>query len=330
MRHLIRCVAVAAVALTSALHAHAQATPDRLYYGINRPVPFNVSAPENAGTIQLLLFDGSGKQIVTRAQVEAGPIDLFEVFPVLWNRTQPQAFYLQTVIDDEQVGPPVFLEPLRPPLLSRIDPRTNRVEWLPDRRRPYCGIRAYTAKFVEFATTQGDFTMKMRPDQAPHTAKHILDLVEGGFYSDIVVHRIIPTNANGDPFVIQFGDPRGYGLGGPGFFVDLERSTLRHDFGVVSMARQAENPDSNGSQVFVCLSRSATAHLDDSYTSFAEVIEGAETLIALESVELDDAARGVPAEPKPVVKSARAFDAPPIAEWPDRVKRPTPSTEQPR
>lgn len=329
MRNLIRCAVLAAATLAAA-EAHAQATPDRLYYGINRPIPFTVDAQDDAELVQLVLYDGTGEQIVARAEVQAGPVDLFEVFPILWNRSVPQPLYLQTVIDGEQVGSPVFLEPLRPPLQSRIDPRTTKVEWMPDRRRPYCGLRAYTAKFVEFSTTQGDFAMKLRPDQAPHTARHILDLVDGGFYTDIVVHRIIPTNANGDPFVIQFGDPRGFGLGGPGFFVDLERSALRHDFGVVSMARQSDDPNSNGSQLFVCLSRGATAHLDDNYTSFAEVIDGAETLIAIESVELDDAGRGVPADPKPVITSARSVAAPPIAQWPDRVTRPTPSSEQPR
>jgi len=324
--------ATAALAmLVAAGAASAQATPDRLYHGINRPIPFSVEAPDDAESIVLELYDGTGTQRVARAGVEAGAIDLFEVFPILWNRTLPQPFYLQTVIDGEQVGSPIFLEPLRPPRQSRINPRTNGIEWAPDdRRRPYSGLRTYPAKFVEFTTSHGVFTAKLRPDQAPVTAKHILDLVEGGFYTDIVIHRILPTNANGDPFVIQFGDPRGYGLGGPGFFVDLEPSQLRHDFGVVSMARQSDNADSNGSQVFVCLSRAATTHLDDNYTSFAEVIDGAETLVAIQNVELDDPSRGVPAEPKPVVESARSIEAPPIGQWPERVTRPEPSQEQPR
>ncbi len=330
MKTVLQRAAAVTALFVAAGFAAGQATPDRLYYGINRPIPFTVNAPEGAGAVQLVLYDGAGTQIVSRASVEPGAIDLFEVFPILWNRTIPQPFYLQTVIDDAQVGPPVFLEPLRPPRQSKINPRTTKVEWTPDKRRPYSGLRAYPAKFVEFTTSQGTFTVKLRPDEAPQTAKHILDLVEGGFYTDIVVHRILPTNTNGDPFVIQFGDPRGFGLGGPGHFVDLEPSNLRHAFGVVSMARQSDNADSNGSQVFVCLSRAATSHLDDNYTSFAEVIDGADTLIALESVELEDAGRGVPADPKPVVHSARAYDAPPISEWPARVTRPSPSTEQPR
>jgi cyclophilin family peptidyl-prolyl cis-trans isomerase len=166
--------------------------------------------------------------------------------------------------------------------------------------------------------------MKLRPDQAPNTSRHILELVEGGFYTDIVVHRIIPANANGDPFVIQFGDPRGFGLGGPGFYVDLEPSQLDHGFGVVSMARQGDNPDSNGSQLFIALSRAGTRHLDGNYTAFAEIIDGVETILALENVEIADIERGVPAEPKPVVESARAIPAPPIDEWPDRIRRPAP------
>ncbi len=318
------------LALAFASGAFAQATPDRLYHGINRPIPFTVEAPGSAESVELHLYDGSGNQIVTRASVEPGAVDLFEVFPILWNRTQPQPFYLQAVVDGEQLGPPVFLEPLRTPRTSRLDPRSNKVVWERDKRRVYTGLRTYPAKLIEFSTSLGDFTVKLRPDQAPQTAMHIQSLVEGGFYTDIVVHRIIPTNANGDPFVIQFGDPRGFGTGGPGYFVDLEPSELSHAFGVVSMARSPGDQNSNGSQVFVCLSRAATSHLDDNYTSFAEVIDGADTLIAIETAELEDPARGVPADPKPVVTSARAFYAPPIGQWPKRVTRPEPLNAQTR
>jgi len=323
MRLLVALTAV--LALSLAHDARAQVTPDRLYYGINRAMPFTVETPREGAQLQLALYAGTGSGIVARAAVEPGAVDLFELFPILWNRTGAQPLYLQLLVDGEPFASPVFLEPLRPPLPKTIDPRTSDIVWGPDKRRPYSGIRAYVARFVVFETSHGDFTVKLRPDEAPNTARHILDLVEGGFYTDIVVHRIIPTNANGDPFVIQFGDPRGYGLGGPGFWVDLEPSTLRHGFGVVSMARRSDDPDSNGSQMFICLSRAATTHLDNNYTAFGEIVDGVDAILALESVELEDGSRGAPADPKPVVRSARSVPAPPINQWPERIARPTAS-----
>ena len=322
MRQLLTSLAVYAIAAVSAL---GQVEPDRLYYGINRAMPFTVTQPEAEGALELALFDSTGRQAVARAAVEPGAVDLFELFPVLWNRSQPELLYLQTLADGEAVGPPVVLEALRPPVPHSINPRTTRVEWGSEKRRPYTGIRAYVAKFVVFETTQGDITIRFRPEHAPHTSRHIIELVEGGFYTDIVVHRILPRNANGDPFVIQFGDPQGYGLGGPGFQIDLEPSAMTHAFGVVSMARSSDSADSNGSQVFICLSRAATSHLDGSYTSFAEVVDGLDAVLAIESAELTDAARGVPADPKPTVISARTVPAPPINEWPSRIKRPNPN-----
>lgn len=325
MRSLLIALPLALCTMLAA-PAAGQATPDRLYHGINRPIPFTVEAPEDAERLQLALYGPTADSIIARAEVDRGAVDLFEVFPILWNRTDTPHLYLQLLVAGEPYGPPVFLEALRPPMTKTIDPRTNQIVWdTSQRRRPYTGLRTYPMRLLVFETSEGAFTMKLRPDQAPNTARHILELVEGGFYSDIVVHRIIPANANGDPFVIQFGDPRGFGLGGPGSYIDLEPSELEHGFGVVSMARQGDNPDSNGSQLFIALSRAGTRHLDGNYTAFAEIVGGVETILALEDAEIADLERGVPAEPKPVVESARAIPAPPINRWPDRIRRPAPA-----
>lgn len=320
MRTLCTLLVITA-ATTGAARVQAQVVPEHLYYGVNRPIPVTVTSPSEDAKVELALYDATGRQIVDRSVVTPGPVDLFEVFPVLWNRSQPQPLYLQTLIDGQPYGSPIFLEPLRPPLTSTLDPRTQQVVWSDDRRRPYTGLRTYPARLAVFETSAGEFTVKMRPDVAPNTVFHIMNLIDGGFYTDIVFHRIIPKNAAGDPFVIQFGDPQGFGLGGPGFYVDLEPGTLAHGFGVMSMARRSDSPDSNGSQVFICLSRAATAHLDNNYTAFAEVVDGLDTVLALESSPLEDAAKGAPADPKPVVRAARTIPAPPIDQWPNRIRR---------
>ena len=82
-----------------------------------------------------------------------------------------------------------------------------------------------------------------------------MDLVRSGFYDDLNFHRIIPN------FVIQGGCPQGTGTGGPGWNVKAEFNDRPHVEGTLSMARRAD-PDSAGSQFFICLSREGTARLD--------------------------------------------------------------------
>ncbi len=90
--------------------------------------------------------------------------------------------------------------------------------------------------------------------------------------------------------------------------VDLEKSTLPHDFGVLSMARAAD-PDSNGSQIFVCLSREGTSFLDGRYTAFAQAISGADVIRAIAKAPVDQNDR--PIDP-PMILSAHARPSPSI------------------
>jgi peptidyl-prolyl cis-trans isomerase B (cyclophilin B) len=113
----------------------------------------------------------------------------------------------------------------------------------------------------------------------------------------------------GEPFVIQSGDPTGGGDGGPGYPLPMEPGGLRHEFGVISMAR-ADHPDSAGSQFFICLSRAGTARLDGQYCAFGYAVEGARTIQAIAAVELADVAAGRPVDP-PVVVRAELVGAPP-------------------
>jgi peptidyl-prolyl cis-trans isomerase B (cyclophilin B) len=177
------------------------------------------------------------------------------------------------------------------------------------------------------STSEGDIVFRMRPEHAPNTVWNFLSLADGGFYTDVIFHRVVPGRGGGPPFVIQAGDPRGEGMGGPGYFIDLERSGLLHDFGVLSMAR-SNDPDSNGSQIFVCLSREATMPLDGLYTSFGEAVEGAEAIIAIERTPLGpDGSR--PVDP-PVIRSVRLVDAPPRGTGPQPVTRPQPAESRER
>ncbi|MFK7959564.1 MAG: peptidylprolyl isomerase [Phycisphaerales bacterium] len=171
-----------------------------------------------------------------------------------------------------------------------------------DAVRPCTGFRVYRDADVRLRTNLGDLRFALRPDAAPNTAWNFRHLVDGGFYRGVVFHRVVPLTVGGDPFVVQAGDPTGTGAGGPGWWLPMEPSSLPHDFGVLSMARDA-HPDSAGSQFFVCLSRPGTARLDGDYTSFGELLEGEDVLRAIAKVRLADVATGRPRTP-PIIQEA--------------------------
>ncbi len=301
---------------------------------------------------------------VASAPAVRGVVDLATHFPSLWTAEHPHVLYAQLSVGGKQVGAPVVLEPmLTPNTASLVDPVTlapaaepvsgvlmfedERIAALrqraaegklasappPEREVTYSGLRAYADKHVVFDTTLGPIEFRLRPDQAPNTAWNFRQLVEGGFYTGIIFHRVVPTSNVGTPFVIQTGDPNGTGDGGPGYSIDLEPSRLPHDFGVLSMARDTD-PNTNGSQVFIALSREATARLDGKYTSFGQAVRGAETIVAIERVDLLPEEPTVPGRPAsmpknrpkdpPVIRSASLVDAPPFGQELPPVRRPAP------
>src|SRR5690606_19239360 len=137
---------------------------------------------------------------------------------------------------------------------------------------------------------------------------NFVHLAQGGFYTDIIFHRVVAKLPDGRPFVIQVGDPSGTGLGGPGYMIDLEKSTLPHDFGVLSMARDTD-PDTNGAQVFVCLSKEGTSFLDGRYTSFGHAISGSDVIRKIAATPVGPEDR--PLDP-PMIERAFTRDALPI------------------
>lgn len=315
--------AFAAVALAGTC-ASAQLVPDRLYFGVDRPVPMTVTVPADAkGDPVVELYNPGETKPAASAPVAAGSINLAALFPALWSDKTTNVQYAQLRVGDKAIGSPVVIQPLlnAHPALGGMGAPVS----VPARSGPLSGIRAYTEKFVQFDTTYGTITFKLRPDQAPNTAWNFRTLVEGGFYTDIVFHRIIgPTKAK-PGFMAQVGDPTGTGGGGPGYNIDLEASKLPHDFGVLSMARTGD-PNTNGSQVFVCFSREGTSFLDGNYCAFAQAIDGADVIVKLGAHPVKANERGevqVPEDPKPKLTTAKLIDAPPITEQPEPVKSPT-------
>ena len=139
-------------------------------------------------------------------------------------------------------------------------------------------MTAYPTATVE--TDLGTFTVELWNDVAPNHAENFLKLTRKGFYDGIAFHRIIPG------FVIQGGCPKGDGTGGPGWTVKAEFNERKHEPGVLSMARSAD-PNSAGSQFFVCLTRENCQHLDRQYTAFGKVTSGMDVVKKIASVPVD-------------------------------------------
>lgn len=311
-------LAAAAVTCLVSGVASAQLVPDRLYYGVDRAVPMTASAGDASdagGAVRVLLFDGdvvdeSAEPMFT-ADAALGAIDLAEVFPDLWEAKRRETLFAQLEVGGERIGSAVVLQPLLS-VNSAIgsDPQTRQMSFLSDRapNRPvtYSGIRAYPERLAVVTTSMGEMTLRLRPDAAPNTAFNFAHLAAGGYYTDIIFHRIVETLPNGNPFVVQVGDPTGSGGGGPGYQVDLELSPIKHEFGVVSMARTAD-PDTNGSQFFIALGD--VPFLDRNYTTFGEIVDGGEVVVALSKVPVGPGDR--PLDP-PVLESIEMIDAPPF------------------
>lgn len=118
---------------------------------------------------------------------------------------------------------------------------------------------------AEVRTDRGAFVISLDPMTAPLAVHAFVTLAEGGFYDGLVMHRVEPG------FVVQGGDPRGDGWGGPGWSLPDEVSELPFGAGAVGMARSG--PDTAGSQWFV--TTSPQPHLVGGYTRFGEVVQGA-------------------------------------------------------
>jgi cyclophilin family peptidyl-prolyl cis-trans isomerase/HEAT repeat protein len=113
-------------------------------------------------------------------------------------------------------------------------------------------------------TDKGSFTIELLPDAAPLTVDNFVQLAQRDYFRNVIIHRVVPN------FVIQDGDPRGDGNGGPGYQIRCEINQLLFDRAALGMALSGK--DTGGSQWFV--THSPQPHLDGGYTVFGRVVMG--------------------------------------------------------
>jgi len=138
-------------------------------------------------------------------------------------------------------------------------------------RRWLAPALAGTNPHVFLETDRGTLDIEVLPAEAPMTAAAFLVLVERRFFDGMRWHRVVPN------FVVQDGDPRGDGWGGPGFVLRDEINPVRYETGTVGIA--LSGPDTGGSQYFI--THSAQPHLDGTYTIFGRVTGGSGILDAI-------------------------------------------------
>jgi peptidyl-prolyl cis-trans isomerase B (cyclophilin B) len=131
---------------------------------------------------------------------------------------------------------------------------------------------------VVLETDSGKIVLELFPKEAPITVENFLKLVNQKFYDGLTFHRVIPG------FMIQGGDPKGDGSGGPGWTIKGEFGPRKHLAGTLSMARTPD-PNSAGSQFFICVD--SASYLNGQYAAFGQTVEGLEVARKIVSVPRD-------------------------------------------
>jgi cyclophilin family peptidyl-prolyl cis-trans isomerase len=167
--------------------------------------------------------------------------------------------------------------------------------------------RDWTGYHAVLATEWGEIELEFFPDVAPRTVANFLGLVEQHFYDGLGFHRIVKG------FMVQGGDPKGDGTGNSGKFVPFEKTGIKHERGVISMARQA---DFNSASCQFFLVHQTAPFLDGNYAAFGKIVRGLDVLDQLADVPCNINPNGVdkgPSKPKDHVRIDKLRLVPPAA-----------------
>lgn len=127
-----------------------------------------------------------------------------------------------------------------------------------------------TNRHAIIETSMGTIDVELFEDKAPITTANFIKLAQSGFYDNLTFHRVIPN------FMVQTGDPKGDGTGGPGYAIKDEFGAgLKHNKpGILSMANSG--PNTGGSQFFI--TTVPTPWLDGKHAIFGQVVKGQEVV----------------------------------------------------
>jgi len=135
-------------------------------------------------------------------------------------------------------------------------------------------------------TSAGDIQIKLNADKTPITVNNFVSLAKLGYYYQTKFHRVIAG------FMIQGGDPKGDGTGGPGYTFDDEKFEGEYTRGTVAMANAG--PDTNGSQFFIM---HGDTPLQKNYVIFGSIIQGMDTVDAIATAPVSTSPGGENSKP---------------------------------
>lgn len=122
-------------------------------------------------------------------------------------------------------------------------------------------------------TEKGVIKLVLLRKIAPNHVRNFVALANRGYFNNLLFHRVIPN------VIIQTGDPKGDGTGGPGYSIKAEFSDHPYGAGTVGMARTSD-PDSAGSQWFIAMRE--MPQWVHTYTVFGQVLEGMDVVRAIQ------------------------------------------------
>jgi peptidyl-prolyl cis-trans isomerase B (cyclophilin B) len=273
--------------------ATASMTPGKQWFAPGQPINIDVKP---GGEATLVLTDFAGKVISPQGSADVAADKTVNLRDLFIETGSPGAYVLFLVkkgaAKDLAAAPADFIGT---PLVINV-----RDDKRPNAPPGVMVTRVMPLQYAVMQTPAGTMTMVFYYDVAPNTAENFLRLSAEGFYDGLSFHRIVPG------FVIQGGDPRGDGTGGPGYTIPAEFNRRPHTEGVLSMARNGspnegfppapQFANSASSQFFVCLDYNGTRQLDNKYTTFGEVVEGLDVVKKIGAAPVADPANGRPAE----------------------------------
>jgi peptidylprolyl isomerase len=117
-------------------------------------------------------------------------------------------------------------------------------------------------------TNRGLIVVELDPKLAPETVNNFVYLAQQHFYDGLKFHRVVPN------YIIQSGDPKGDGTGGPGYTIPAEPVKGNYTAGTIAMAKKSNETANNGSQFFICVTDQPAKQLTKSYNLFGHVVQG--------------------------------------------------------
>lgn len=188
------------------------------------------------------------------------------------------------IIQFNKVETPIITETVSPTIINSPTPDMKINKNLPTDRQG----KKYTALLK---TSKGEIIIELNSNMTPKTVNNFITLAKKDFYNNTIFHRVIKG------FMIQGGDPKGDGTGGPGYKFDDEAFEGEYSRGTIAMANSG--PNTNGSQFFIM---HADYALPKNYVIFGKVIKGMDVVDAIANIPVESNGMGEQSKPIDPIK----------------------------